>query len=210
MAYIGFFPITNVGAQAVRFRQQTLTKKTETASGRIIRATTSTTKWKGTISFPPMTRAEFQPIQAFISRCQGPLNEFDLVIPTVSTSSSEFNHGVGALHIDAGASADAGATSIAVNCGTGPTNVLKAGDVIRFHNHSKVYMVTEDVDSDATGDATINFQPGLVTAVSDDSAADDITAQDVPLRMILTNDLQEFAYRTDGLVEYEIDVEEVI
>ena len=38
MAYIGYFPIT-AGFRAVRFRQKTITKKTETASGRVIRAT---------------------------------------------------------------------------------------------------------------------------------------------------------------------------
>jgi hypothetical protein len=32
----------------------------------------------------------------------------------------------------------------------------------------------------------------------------------VPFRMILSNDIQEYGYRNDGYVEYEIDVEEVV
>lgn len=207
MAFIGNFPTTN-GFRAVRFRQQTVTKKTETASGRVVRASVATTKWRGTLQFPSMTVQEFAPVQAFIAKCQGSLNEFDIVIPTISAGTNEFNHSLGALHTN-GAGA-AGETSIAFDCGTGPTNVLKAGDVIRFHNHSKVYMVTDDADSIANGTGTINFQPGLVAAVPLDSAGQDIEAVDVRFRMILSSDIQEFSYRLDGLVDYEIDVEEVI
>lgn len=208
MAYIGFFPVT-AGFQAVRFRQKTITKKTETASGRITRATNAVTRWTGTLSFPPVEASEFAAIQAFVARCQGPLNEFDLVIPSISTSkATNFNHSVATIVTTSDGSA--GATSIDFNCGTGPTTVFKAGDVIRFHNHAKVYMVTEDVTSDASGDGTIQFTPGLTTAVPLDSAGQEITSSDVPFRMILSNDIQEYGYRTDGLVEYEIDVEEVI
>ena len=42
MAYIGFFPTSN-GFNSVRFRQTNATKKTETASGRTVRVTNSTT-----------------------------------------------------------------------------------------------------------------------------------------------------------------------
>jgi len=211
MAYIGNFP-TDPGFRAARFRQQTLTKKTETASGRTIRATNSTTLWKGILTFPPMDLTEFKPVQAFVARCQGPLNEFDVVIPTISQTTGGYANQVTIANSDAGA----GASSIdcyATNGGSPIASdvVLKAGDVIRFYNHTKVYMVTEDVTTNGSGIATINFQPNLVTAVQgNDSGGQLITVNNVPFRMILTNDIQEFAYRNDGLVEYEIDVQEVL
>lgn len=213
MAYIGYFPTEN-GFNAVRFRQQTITKKTETASGRIIRATNATTKWTGTLRFPPMTYAEWLPVQAFISRCQGPLNEFDIILPVISDNLPIVNQ----VTVP-NANASAGATNIEVLSDQLNTTILKAGNTIRFHNHSKVYMVTEDVTTDSGGVATIYFQPNLVVAVESDSAGfltdsagtgDAITTTQVPFRMILSNDIQEFDYRTDGLIEYEIDVQEVV
>ena len=211
MAYIGNFP-TDPGFRAARFRQQTLTKKTETASGRTVRVTNSTTIWKGVLTFPAMDLSEFKPVQAFVARCQGPLNEFDIVIPTISQTTALFPNQVTFANSDAGA----GATSIecyATNGGSpiASSVILKAGDVIRFYNHTKVYMVTEDVTTNASGIATINFQPNLIAAVQgNDSALQLITCNDVPFRMILANDIQEFAYRNDGIVEYEIDVQEVL
>ena len=56
MAYIGTFP-TSPGFQSVNFSMNTSTKRTQAASGRIIRATNSTTVFGGTLQFPPMTQA---------------------------------------------------------------------------------------------------------------------------------------------------------
>lgn len=204
MANIGTFPSTP-GFAAANFKTNNLTKKTQTASGRVVRATNATTIWSGTLAFPVMSLNEFRPIQAFVARAQGALNDFDIVIPLVSTSNSAFNHSVATLTTTS--SASAGDTSVAFNCGTGPTNVFKAGDVVRFANHTKVYMIAADVNSDASGNATMTITPALVEAVS---SSENITSHNVPFRMILSNDLQEFNYRTDGLVAYEIDVEEVI
>lgn len=205
MAYIGFFPVT-AGFTAVNFRQTTSTQKTESASGRILRATNGTTKWKGTLRYPPVSYEDFLPIQAFVGRCQGPLNEFDIVIPELSTHNP---HPTQATYVSADASG--GATSVSIiSDQLNKTNLLKAGDHIRFPNHTKVYMVTEDVATDGSGAGTIQFTPGLVTSVGFDSAGDTITVNDVPFRMILTGDIQEYGYRNDGFVTYEIDIEEVV
>jgi hypothetical protein len=205
MAYIGFFPVT-AGFTAVNFRMTTATKKTESASGRIIRATNSTTKWKGTLQYPPVSYEEFLPIQAFVGRCQGPLNEFDIVIPELSTHNP---HPTQLTYVRADATA--GSSSVLITSDQiNKTNLLQAGDHIRFPNHTKVYMVTEDVVTDGSGNGTINFTPGLVQAVNFDSTGDTIIVNNVPFRMILTNDIQEFGYRNDGYVSYEIDVEEVV
>src|SRR6056300_1429685 len=87
MAYIGTFPSTP-GFSAAGFKQNTITKRTQAASGRQIRATNATTLWSGTLVFPTMNLSEFRPIQAFVALSQGTLNEFDIVIPLVSESQS--------------------------------------------------------------------------------------------------------------------------
>jgi hypothetical protein len=203
MAYIGNFP-TSPGFSRAKFNQNTTTKTTTTQSGRSIRATNSTTLWTATLSFPTMSQAEFRPIQAFIVQAKGPLNEFDIVIPTVSESQSTVAASVVA-NVDGAHSV--GDTAIAISTNQSAQTVLKAGDVVRFANHTKVYMATTDVNSDLSGNATLNIEPPLVENLVD---LEGITTNNVPFRMILANDLQEFNYGTNNLVNYEIDVEEVL
>lgn len=205
MAYIGNFPVST-GLQGVNFRIDSLTKRTVSASGRVIRSRNATLLFKGTLAFPPMTQAEFRPIAGFLAQAEGGLNEFDIVIPTVSKSASVNGETIsGFIHVDGAHSI--GDESINVAAGTGPTNIMKAGDLVRFANHTKVYMVSTDCNTDATGDAVLNIKPGLLEALSD---AEDVTSNDVPIRMILSNDIQEYSIGVDNLHGFEVDVEETI
>jgi len=205
MAYIGNFP-TDPGFSTVNFKLNNVVKQTQTASGRTTRVAIGTTLWSGTLVFPPMTLTEFSPIQGFVALAQGGLNEFDIVIPTVSDSASENAPFLNAINVDA--THNAGETAIEVDSDLGGAgNILKAGDIIRFPNHTKVYMCTTDVNTDTAGTATMNISPPLLQTVV---AGQSITFNEVPIRMVLANEVQEFGYRTDRLVEYEIDVQEVI
>lgn len=204
MAYIGTFPSTP-GFSAAGFKQNTITKRTQTASGRQIRATNATTLWSGTLVFPTMNLSEFRPIQAFVALSQGTLNEFDIVIPLVSESQSV---NAAALSATVDGAHSAGDTTIAISTNLGGAgNALKAGDIVRFANHSKVYMCTSDINTDGLGNATMNIQPALTENLVNN---ENITTNNVPFRMILSNDVQEFGYQTNSLVSYEIDVEEVL
>ena len=204
MAYIGFFPVS-LGFKALKFKQKTITKKTETASGRTVRATNATTLWQGVLAFPSTSPSNFKAIQGFVARCQGSLNEFDLIIPTVGDTASGYPAQVTFPKTDAAA----GVTSITVTSDQTSKTILVPGDVIRFFNHSKVYMVTETATTDGSGDATVYFQPALVTAVDSDCAGENITVNQVPFRFIISNDLQEYGYDNQGFVNFEIDVQEV-
>jgi hypothetical protein len=209
MAYIGTFP-SSPGFNTANFRQNTITKTAQTQSGRTVRASNATTLWTGTLVFPTMTAAEFRPVQGFIALTQGRLNEFDIVIPVVSQSISVNRSLVsGSVTVDEDSATDhqVGDTNIKVQTPLNTANVLKAGDVIRFANHTKVYVVTTDCNSEADGQAVINIQPGLVEAVTDGEA---VTTNDVPFRMILDNDIQEFSYTTEQYTNYEIDIREVL
>ena len=202
MAYIGNFP-TSTGFTTANFKTTNLTKRTETASGRIIRGTNATTLFQCTLQFPSVTLAEWKPVQAFISRCQGSLNEFDVVLPTISTSTTDYPSAT----ISVASPTSAGVTAVGISTNVISATALKAGDVVRFAGHTKVYMVTTDINTDGTGAATLNIQPALTTDVSSGAS---VTFNNVPFRVILSNDVQEFDYRTDGLVDYELDVQEVL
>ena len=214
MAYIGFFP-TSPGFQAINFKMDTNISSTSTVSGRTIRVQTGTTLWSGTLRFPPMTLAEFLPIKGFLARCKGSLNEFDLIMPTISQSSQGYGtDDYPGPQLTVAVAASAGATSVTVNSQLYNIKVLNPGDVIRFPNHTKVYMVTNNdgVTADSGGQATINFEPELVTAVpvADSTGGDYIQMAEVPFRMNLVNNVQEMNYTNDGLIAYELDVQEVL
>jgi hypothetical protein len=202
MAYIGTFP-SSPGFSAAGFKMNAPSKKTTTQSGRITRIATATTIWTGTLVFPTMDILEFRPIQAFIALTQGALNEFDIVIPNVSLSTSP-NRDVAVCTVDGAHSL--GDTTIQIDTNIYSDNVMKAGDVVRFAGHTKVYMATTDINTDGSGNATLNIQPALIETLSNNEA---MTTHNTPFRMILSNDTQEFGYQTNSLVSYEIDVREV-
>ena len=88
---------------------------------------------------------------------------------------------------------------------------FKAGDFIKFASHDKVYMVVSDVTSSSNA-ATVTIEPPLTTALADNS---EVTYDDVPFTVHLTNDVQEFGAvgaDKDGnlLYQFELDVEEAL
>ena len=87
------------------------------------------------------------------------------------------------------------------------TGALKAGDFIKFANHTKVYMIVSDHADISTG--TITIEPPLKSAIS----SQDITYDSVPITVRLVSDLQEFKTNSitktgELLFTYEIDVSE--
>jgi hypothetical protein len=155
-----------------------------------------------TATFPPMTRAEFAPIDAFIMKQRGQYETFQLVLPVLSTG----------LGSPAGTPLVAGASqtgrSIITDGWTYDIQIFKAGDYLKFANHDKVYKVTADVSSHASlGTATIAIEPALITSPVNDSA---ITHSSVPFTVSLTTGVQEFSTGNSGLFSFEVDFSEAL
>tara|TARA_R110000824_G_scaffold48284_1_gene136495 strand:+ start:289 stop:888 length:600 start_codon:yes stop_codon:yes gene_type:complete len=155
-----------------------------------------------TATFPPMTRAEFAPIDAFIMKQRGQYETFQLVLPVLSTG----------LGSPAGTPLVAGASqtgrSIITDGWTNDIQIFKAGDYLKFANHDKVYKVTADVSSHASlGTATIAIEPALITSPVNDSA---ITHTNVPFTVSLTTGVQSFATGNSGLFSFEVDFAEAL
>ena len=87
------------------------------------------------------------------------------------------------------------------------TAALKAGDLIKFASHTKVYMVQTDIDSDSSGALTVLISPNLVTSLADNEA---VTVNKPSFTVYLENN--EIMYSTDptGLFSISFDVREVI
>lgn len=166
----------------------------ETVSGRTQVRTIGGQRWSFTARYNPMTRAEFQPVFAFVTSQQGRLGTFGIVPPVIGSTSGT---ATGTALANGGASA--GATSVAVD---GFTGTIKAGDFIKFA-HGKVYMVT--ADRDGAGD--ISIEPALISDVSDN---EQMIYNGVTFTMRLNNDVQEYALSANEYYEYEIDMIEVL
>ena len=159
-------------------------------------------RWSMTVSFPPMTRASFSPIFAFITAQRGRKESFTYTPPIIddalgTETGSVLVNGVHSV----------GDTTIAMDAFAGDGDGrFKAGDFLKFASHDKVYMVVSDVTSSSNA-ATVTIEPPLTTALTNDSA---VTYDSVPFTVALKNDIQEFVIGQDALYRYELDFIEVI
>ncbi len=156
-------------------------------------------RWALSAKFPPMTRAEFAPIFAFIVKQRGAFETFTVQPPTLKDAQGS---GAGTPLVN-GAS-QTGRSVVTDGWSAGAT-VLKAGDFLKFAGHSKIYMLTADATSDGGGNVTLAIEPGLIESPAENEA---ITTSGVAFTVALKGEVQEFALGTSGLYAYELDMEE--
>jgi hypothetical protein len=160
-------------------------------------------RFRLTLRFPVMTRAEFAPILAFIMKQRSQLESFQYTPPTIDDAL-----GSASTVISTNGAVSAGATSCNIDGMTvSQSGVFKAGDFFRFTGQEKVYMCVSDVSSNGSGAGTLTFEPPLRTAVSDNTI---IIYDDVDFTVGLTGDIQEFTIGTENYFQYEIDLIEVL
>jgi len=197
----GAFPISNSKFQTLGIRSLQNTLMSKSVSGKRFARQIDGQRFGFTASIITAKRSDvFGELMAFIMKQRSSKETFTIVPPEISNARGT------ASGIPNG-TASAGATSVSLG-GTG-TGTLKAGDYIKFANHDKVYMVVEDQSDISTGSLTI--EPPLTTAVS----SSDIIYDNVPFKVHLTSDVQEFGSvgnDKDGnlLYQFELDVEETL
>ena len=200
----GALPNTDFTAFNIKSNQKTLVSQTD--SGKTYRRQVDGQRWSFTVSYPLMTRANFQPIMAFIVQQRSQKESFTITFPSyLNATGNETGtvlingaHSVADTTIAMDAFADDGAGR------------FKAGDFIKFA-HSKVYMVVTDVTSSSNA-ATVTIEPPLTTALTNNSS---VTYDSIPFTVHLTSDIQEFTSgqaNSDGvpLFKFEFDVIEAI
>ena len=198
----GTFPASPVASSASISSQQNTIVST-TTSGRRQARQIDGQRFRMTISFPPMSRAEFAPINAFIMKQRSQLESFTYSPPTVSTT---LGVATGVIRNDGIVSA--GATSCTIDGMANSTSgVFKAGDYFRFTGQTKVYMIVADVSSNGSGSGTLTFEPPLRTAVADNTI---LIYSNVDFTLGLVADVQEFNIGTENLFQYQLDVIEVL
>jgi hypothetical protein len=193
----GTFPITK-GFQTLDFQSNTTTRVTVSVSGKTQRIRTGGQYWSFKLKSPAMTRADMMADYAFIVQQDGQYESFTIVPPEISSTRGTAS---GTLTNDA--TVAAGQSACQTDGGSG---TLKKGDLIKFSNHDKVYMITADVTITGTNDS-ISFYPPLTTGITNTTT---ITYNNVPIKVYLDSDDQKFITQTDGTYKYEIVVNEEI
>ena len=173
---------TNSGFRASRFGLETHTQRFESAFTRVIkRQLLSGARWRASYTLPRMKRAQMAEWQSFLLQLEGGVNTFyaydpDARIPRgLATGTPLVN---GASQTGSSLVIDGAAASV--------TNWLYAGDYFTVNGEFK--MVTANVTTNGSGQATINFKPALRSAPADNAAI--LLGLDCYCAMILEDDSQ--------------------
>jgi hypothetical protein len=151
--------------------------------------TTSAQRWGIQIVFPPLTKAQFMPYYAFLLKHRGQADPFTIVVPGFHTplghwvgEGQSFDSLVDARHVMV--------FGLDYGNGLNKPNSVKAGDLIKFANHGKVYMVTQDAPPITTNNTPvmITIEPPLLL---EPGYRTPITAYQVPFTVVNASDTLE-------------------
>lgn len=152
--------------------------------------------WEVVFNYPPLTRVEFEPINAFVMRQRGSSGEFQIVLPQKAI----------ALGVATGSPVVSGVYAAGVSAviltgfTVSITGILKAGDALKYAGHSKVYMCVEDADSDVAGNAVISFEPPLIKALA---LSEVVTVNNVPFTVYVVG-VHKYKTRAPMLSTYTV------
>ena len=198
----GQFP-TDPNFRSLNFKDNRPTLLNQTLSGRKQVRQIGAQYFSFTVAMPPLQQEKSQEIFAFLQKQKGSFEDFTIVAPlnNLGAGKSETDIQVVGAHVS-------GDASIALDGFTASqTGALKAGDLIKFANHSKVYMVQSDIDANSSGALTVLISPNLVTALTDNVA---VIVNKPQFTVYLESN--EIMYSTDssGFYNISFDVREVI
>lgn len=180
---------------AINLQSKSRNVTSETKSGRMQVRSTGSQQWQFTAQYTTLTRDTFMPVYAFCVSQGGQLGTFEVTPTEISSSRGSIT---GTMLTSETGELDETALNV-----DGFSGTIKAGDFVKFNNHTKVYMVTTDL----TGSGILNITPGLKETVPDNTI---VVYDNVPFTMRLANDIQEFDVNGKDLFNYEVDLIEAL
>ena len=193
------FP-TNPNFQALDFKDNRPSLMNQTLSGKRQIRQIGGQYFTFTVSMPPMERVDGQAIYAFLQKQKGMINTFKIGYPLDNLGASKLETDIKVVGTQS-----AGDANIASDGFSQTTNALRAGDLIKFANHTKVYMVTDDITASG-GSASILISPPLVAAVADNEV---ITVNKPQFTVYLTGDTS-YTTNATGFYNITFEVREVV
>jgi hypothetical protein len=198
----GQFP-TSPNFRSLNFKDNRPTLVNQTLSGKKQVRQIGSQYFSFTVQMPPLQQEKAQEVFAFLQKQKGSFEDFTIVAPLD-------NLGAGKAETDiqvVGAHTSGDASIVLDGFTASQTGALKAGDLIKFANHSKVYMVRDTADSLSAGEMTLTIEPNLVASLADNEA---VTVNKPSFTVYLESN--EIMYSTDasGFYSISFDVREVI
>ena len=193
----GALPTTPV-FNAMNFKDESNTLISISDSGRRFARKIDNQRWKFTVGYQNLTRAEFAPILAFITKQRGAKETFTITPPKIKDAlgSETTTISVNGIHA-------VGDNTIAIDgFNADSAGSLKAGDFLKFASHTKIYMVVADVTPSSNA-ATVTIEPPLIEALANDST---VTYDDVTFTVYLEGTVQTYDLGFNDLYNYEFDV----
>lgn len=198
----GSFP-TSPGFSALNFQNVRPTLVNQSLSGRRAVRQIGSQYFMFTVSMPPMNQDNAMDIFAFLQKQKGSFESFQIKIPLQNRGADKSRTAVKVV-----GSHSATDSTIALDGFTASTTgVLKAGDLIKFAGHTKVYMVQSDIDSDGSGAATVLIEPGIVTTLADNEV---VTMNQPDITVYLTSEDIMYSVDRNSIFSISFDVREVI
>ena len=123
--------------------------------------------WEAEVTLPPMKRATAEQVAAFLIKMKGQYGTFLLGDPANTSP-----RGVGTGTPLVNGASQTGSSLVTDGWTADTTGILKAGDWIQLGSGSTttLHKVLDDVNSDGSGNATLELFPRIRTAASDDAA----------------------------------------
>ena len=185
---------------ALSFQDEVNTLISLSDSGRRFARQIDNQRWKFTCRYVNLTRAEFAPIFAFITKQRGSKETFTISPPNLKNAL-----GSETTTISVNGAHTAGDNTIAIDgFNADAAGSLKAGDWISFAGHTKVYQVVSDVTPSSNA-ATISISPPIIEALGNNEV---VTYDSVAFTVYLTSSVQSYSMGINNLYNYEFDVSE--
>jgi hypothetical protein len=150
-------------------------------------------RWSIALTFNNRRRSELAPLLAFALAQRGQLSTFQYVPPLIGTTQGS------ATTVTCSGATAAGLRSVPVTS----NGTLKAGDLIKFANHAKVYMLTADA---ASGAVSLAIEPALQAAVVN---AEVVTVSAVPMTMAFAADTHDTDVASGAILSWSCQLVEV-
>jgi len=183
---------------ALSFKDEVNTLISISDSGRRFARQIDNQRWKFTCRYTNLTRAEFAPIFAFITKQRGSKETFTITPPNLKNAL-----GSETTTISVNGAHTAGDNTIAIDgFNADSAGSLKAGDFLKFASHTKVYQVVSDVTPSSNA-ATVTIEPPIIEALGNNEV---VTYDSVAFTVYLTSSVQSYSMGINNLYNYEFDV----
>ena len=204
----GFASVKFDGNQPVSFSR--------TNSGRVTTRAIVGHHWSMSITYNPMTRAQFEPIYNFLLEKRGRLKPFFVVLPQYKDPQTATSGG----SISVLGSITSGDSNFLVDGMNSVTGGLRPGDMFNFtdstnSNHHKAYQIVRVATTAdrLTSDTTLNSSdkrrfyvvPPVEKGVADNATID---FGNPMFRVVQKSDVQEYSLGTNNLYTFSLNLEE--